>query len=73
MGRPSAFGELHMREKGAEGGMFRTARIDAESDFVFCIEKMTYPHLVKENAVFRIFYAEVIVPATQSIPHGRYL
>ena len=73
MGRPSTFGEFHMRENGSEGGILRTARIDAEPDFVFCIEKMTYPHLVKENAVFRIFYAEVIFSAAQAIPHGSYL
>ena len=70
--RPSAFGKFHVGEYCPERGIFRTAGIDAETDFIPGVKEMTDAHLMEDVPIFRAFDAEVVFSAAQTVPHGLY-
>ena len=67
--KPLAFGQLHIGESCSERRLLWTASIDSELYLVLCLVDMAHSHLAELLAVVGTFYAEVILSATQAIPH----
>ena len=73
MSQPFALSDFHVRKNCREGGAFRAAGIDAESDPFRALPHMTYPHLGEPFTVLRTLYAIIILSAAESVPHGFHL
>ena len=73
MGQPLALSEFHMVKGSHKRRILRTAGVDTESDSACSLLHMAHPHLREILTVLGAFYAIIILPAAEAVPHGFHL